>query len=140
MDKNIEKIAKEIAKQAHSGQFRRDGVTPYIKHPEAVVNKFKPHHHAMRSIAWLHDVIEDTLFTEDDLYDAGIPVHIIDAVVALTKDDEEEYFEYLKRVDANAFARRVKIADILCNLGDSPTKKQVAKYTKALTFLLEYKQ
>jgi (p)ppGpp synthase/HD superfamily hydrolase len=56
---NAVKKVEVIATKAHEGQYRRDGVTPYIEHPKAVAARVKGDEKA-EMVAWLHDVIEDT--------------------------------------------------------------------------------
>jgi hypothetical protein len=56
-------LAEQIARKAHVNQFRRDGVTPYITHPEAVVKKLGTESDDVLAVAWLHDVLEDTCVT-----------------------------------------------------------------------------
>jgi (p)ppGpp synthase/HD superfamily hydrolase len=126
-------LCEEIARNAHAGQYRRDGVTPYIVHPEDVASRLKTTEE--KCVAWLHDVVEDTDITAFDLYMKGVPSHIIKAVIDLTKIDGESYETFIYRVILNPLARQVKIADIESNLSDSPTDKQIAKYTEALKIL-----
>lgn len=128
----------EIARTAHLGQTRFDKVTPYFTHVEGVANFFCGDEETLRSISYLHDILEDTSITAEELrkkYDVSSLV--VQAVVALTKLEGEDYFVYLTRVKKNGWAKSVKIADILYNLGDSPSKNQVKKYAKALKFLLD---
>lgn len=127
--------AKKIAREAHAGQFRRDGVTPYITHPEAVAKKLTKEHEYVIAAAWLHDVLEDTQLTAAHLYSKGIPNGVVDAVSCLTKGAEMSYEDYLFQVRYNRIALKVKIADILHNLSDYPTEKQIIKYAKGLLFL-----
>ena len=130
------KIAIAIATKSHQGQFRRDGVTPYITHPEAVANAFPTKCEGLKAVAWLHDVLEDTNTTEEDLLQAGISLWVVQAVQYLTKTPGEDYLAYLARVKASGIAADVKVQDILHNLGDDPSPKQVKKYAIALKFLL----
>ena len=53
-------LAEKIATEAHKGQFRADGKTPFIEHPKAVAAFFSDDEWQLKVIAWLHDVIEDT--------------------------------------------------------------------------------
>jgi len=129
--------AQEIATQAHEGQFRRDGITPYIKHPEAVASFFKKGSMAWQ-VAWLHDVLEDTKWTEDDLVKAGMDDWVIVNVKWLTHRKEETYAQYITRVAHSEISKRIKIADIFANLSDSPTDRQKEKYRKALAVLLSF--
>lgn len=129
------KTAENIARQAHAGQFRRDGVTPCITHPEAIVARLKAKGGTDEELAtaWLHDVLEDA---KEPLDFRGLPSCVVTAVCLLTKRVYEEYDSYLATLKSNELARKVKIQDILHNLSDGPTKAQVLKYCKALTFLL----
>ena len=86
--------------------------------------------------AWLHDVLEDTSETPITLTAYGVPKIVVDAVVALTKVEGEAYPNYLSRVAGNPIARRVKIADMLSNLADSPTDHQIRKYASGLLALV----
>ena len=124
-------LAESIATKAHEGQFRRGGVTPYIEHPRAVVSRVSGDFEA-EIVAWLHDVIEDCGYTEESLVRAGIPTHCAAAVVLLTKTREMVYEDYLDEIAASPLATKVKIADMLSNLSDNPTKKQIQKYAKGL--------
>ena len=85
----------------------------------------------------LHDVLEDTKTTAHDLLNAGIDEDVVVAVQILTKHPSRSYDEYLKLVKLNDLARHVKIADMLSNLSDSPTIKQIRKYATGLLFLIE---
>lgn len=134
MQEAIAPIAEKIARQAHHGQFRRDGVRPYIVHPEAVASRVETDH--QKAVAWLHDVLEDTATTAEDLRAAAIPENIIEAVQLLTKSPNIPYADYLAKVRANELAKAVKVADMLSNLADTPTEKQILKYAKGLQILL----
>lgn len=128
-------IASSIARKAHEGQFRRDGITPYIIHPEAVAKSLGGEHPYVIAAAWLHDVLEDTQTSVVHLKNAGIPWQVIDAVELLTRADGQPYEDYLHRIAQDEIARKVKIADIRHNLSDAPTEKQISKYQKALLTL-----
>ena len=125
--------AENLAREAHSGQFRRDGVTPYIVHPEAVASRVTTPEE--KATAWLHDVLEDTQKTQQDLLNAGIPQNVVNAVVIMTKTPGVSYMDYLVNVKNDPIARVVKIADMNSNLADTPTPKQIAKYAEGLKFL-----
>ncbi len=77
--------AEQIARDAHSGQFRRDGVTPYIVHPESVASRVNTPEE--KATAWLHDVLEDTSVSQQDLLNAGIPENVVTAVVTMKKTE-----------------------------------------------------
>jgi len=132
---NLVSRAAELARVAHAGQFRRDGVTPFIRHPEAVASRVAGDPIA-EAVAWLHDVLEDTDLTVDDLREHQMPAEVIAGVVTLTKAGDMGYERYLSRIKADPLARKVKVADMLSNLSDHPTSRQIVKYAKGLLVLL----
>jgi (p)ppGpp synthase/HD superfamily hydrolase len=126
-------LAESVARLAHYGQFRRDGVTPYIVHPESVVRRLDGNDEKI--VGWLHDVVEDTPVSESHLVDFGFPQYIVDAVSAVTKREGQDIEDYYKGIKANPLACKVKIADMLCNLSCNPNPQTAVKYVKALLFL-----
>jgi hypothetical protein len=67
----------------------------------------------------LHDVLEDTTLTVDDLLNSGLPRTVVDAVVVLTHRPEDSYDEYIEGVANNELARTVKLADLADNLANN---------------------
>ena len=129
----LEHFAERIATILHSKQYRRDGKTPYIEHPRRVVERIRqkyPKNSVLVAIAWLHDVLEDTPMTLDDLQFFDFPNEVIVSVFVLTKG--KNYNVYLSNVMNYQLARLVKIEDILDNLNDDPSPRQKKKYIKAL--------
>lgn len=135
---SLELLAETIARKAHGTQFRRDGVTPYTNHLQAVVSRVTDRSLEAIATAWLHDTLEDTSETADSLRAAGIPETVIEAVKALTHTEHTPYREYLKLVAATPIAREVKIADMLSNLSDAPTLNQIRRYSTGLLYLTDY--
>lgn len=133
---NLENKAKAFATNAHNGQFRRDGITPYINHPEKVASMMDTDEE--KAVAWLHDVLEDTTVTADDL-SKEFPSHIVSCVQKLTKSNAP-YLDYLYTVSEWGITKRVKMADMLSNLTDDPTPKQVQKYTEGIMYLYSAKK
>lgn len=129
-------MAREIATKAHQGQFRRDGKTPYISHPQRVAKRLEGNPQA-QAVAWLHDVLEDTSVTSTELRQAGLGEDIIKAVEILTKTRGVKYLDYLQRVKASDLARQVKIQDMLDNLSDKPSDKQIVKYARGFLVLID---
>lgn len=135
-------LALKYATKAHKGQFRSDG-SAYIKHPERVANfvrRFKKSHNldALISAALLHDTIEDTDTTHEDLEKmfGGL---IASLVKELTSDEEKVKemgkTEYLaqKLSSMSSWALAIKLADRLDNIQDITTAKTPAwrrKYKK----------
>ena len=104
--------AYELARDAHAGQVDQGG-HPYILHLEEVARLVKTEEEKV--VALLHDIVEDTSVTLDDIYKTFGKV-IGDAVDAMTKrEGVEPFLGYLKRVQANPIARNVKIADMIHN-------------------------
>jgi (p)ppGpp synthase/HD superfamily hydrolase len=133
--------ARKIATVAHSGQYRRDGKTPYIFHLYSVIDKLKKecHPHVLAT-AWLHDVLEDTEITKENLASYGIPDGVIASVDRLTKKRGQSYHEYIELVTSDPIALKVKIADMLSNLGDEPTDDQIDKYAEGLKIAMNAKK
>lgn len=104
--------ADEMAEKAHEGQVDLAG-QDYINHPRRVAAGLRG---IEKIAALLHDVVEDTPNTLDDLTRAGFPAAVIEAVDALTKRPGEDYAAYIMRVKSNPTARRVKIEDLKDNM------------------------
>ena len=102
-----------IATQAHQGQKDRYGVI-YILHPIRVMLQFNSEPEMI--VAILHDIVEKTEWTLDQLHEQGFNEDIIEAVDLLTRRDSQPYMEYIDRLKVNPIARKVKIADIEDNM------------------------
>ena len=102
-----------LAVKAHHGQTDRSG-EPYILHPLRLM--FRQNSTTARIAAVLHDVVEDTSVTFDQLQDAGFSEEILDAVALLTHDPKDSYEEYVARIKPNPIARAVKLADLEDNM------------------------
>ncbi|HET7464675.1 MAG TPA: HD domain-containing protein [Longimicrobium sp.] len=105
--------AIRIAVEAHRGQKDRAGA-PYILHPLRML--FRVQTDAERMAAVLHDVVEDTAWTLDDLRARGFPAEVVDAVDHLTRRPGESYEQFVGRAATHPVARRVKLADLEDNL------------------------
>ena len=137
MEKVFE-IALRIAVEAHMGQRDKNGM-PYILHPLAVASKVDGLE--LKTIAILHDTIEDTDVTADFLLERGIPKDIVEVVELLTKPKDEDYESYLRRVKENPKAKAVKLADLAHNTDPSRAsglnELRRAKYELAKKVLVE---
>ncbi len=106
--------ALKLAIEAHDGQEDRNG-QPYIGHVMRVC--YAGHTLAEKIVGALHDVVEDTHWTIEDLKSEGFSPEIIDGVIAITHDDENESYEdYLLRILRNPVALRVKLNDLTDNM------------------------
>ena len=137
---NMERKAYEIAKKAHEGQLDK-GDKPYIEHVLKVADSFQDNYEA-RIVALLHDVIEDSSYTYDDIEREGFTENILKALRVITKEDDMDYMSYIKKVYSNELARMVKIEDLKHNMDLSiipnPTDAdytRVNKYKNALVYL-----
>lgn len=132
-----------LATTAHAGQFDRGG-NPYILHPMKVMHYLKSNDEELQCIALLHDVIEDTKVTWQDLRDIGCTDRVIAGVEALTKLPGQSYEEYKERVFANVDAMRVKSCDLRHNTDIRRLKgisqKDIDRMAKYQTFYLEIQQ
>jgi len=129
-----------LATTAHAGQFDRGG-NPYILHPLKVMHYLKSDDEELQCIALLHDVIEDTSTTWEDLRAIGCTDRIIAAVEALTKMPGQTYDEYKQRVFANTDAMKVKLCDLRHNTDIRRLKgiseKDILRLEKYNRFFLE---
>lgn len=120
-----------IAAEAHAGQKDKAGA-PYVLHPIRVMLRVTTPEERMAAV--LHDVVEDTPWTLEDLAREGFPADVVSAVDALTRRDRETYEEFVVRAGAHAIARRVKLADIEDNLDPTripnPTQKDLDRFER----------
>lgn len=107
-------IALQIATKAHAGQVDRDG-NPVILHPLTV--GLMGHTDEERMAGFLHDVVEDTDYTFDDLLEAGIPSGVVNALRLLTHDKNTPYYDYVQQIidSRNPIALQVKYNDLKHN-------------------------
>lgn len=133
----VANTARVVAITAHAGAYDKLG-EPYLNHVRRVVaSQVRPDY---RAVAWLHDVVEDTGVTLDDLRDIGFPDEVVEAVDAITHRPSEPRSDYYARVRANKIAWAVKLADVIDNVDperlgrlDPATRVRLtAKYEKAL--------
>ena len=131
--------AYEIAKKVHLGQIDKAG-EDYIKHPEKVASFVNSDEE--KAVAYLHDVIEDTELTLEDLREYGFSEEVLKAVDVITKKKGQDYQTYLNSVKENKLARVVKLADLrhnsdltrLINITEKDIERK-EKYQKAIDFL-----
>jgi len=105
--------ALEIALQAHRGQKDRYG-EPYIFHPLRIMARV--HTTDQKIVALLHDVVEDSAWTIEQLKQEGFSSDIVEAVQALTKNPGEDYMNYVMRTAVTNLSRTVKMADLEDNM------------------------
>jgi len=145
--------AQALSQWAHQGQKRRSG-EPYFLHPQEVANIVRKYYDDNETYftAMLHDALEDgiPLGNIDDaesffnmllseLPHSSIQVidNIYNSVVDLTKPKKTNYLQYVTKLVSNPIAFRVKLADIMQNVSDLPSDRQLEKYVKTKIMLTE---
>ncbi|MBQ6272733.1 MAG: HD domain-containing protein [Oscillospiraceae bacterium] len=131
--------AMRLAYEAHQGQWDKSGV-PYVFHPLHLAEQMPDEDCTVAAL--LHDVVEDTETTLEDLRKMGFSPRALEAVSLLTHDPAEPYLDYVARVKQNPVARTVKLADLRHNSDlrriDRVTEKDLArveKYAAAIRLL-----
>lgn len=127
--------AIELAVTAHRGQKDRSG-RPYILHPLWLMQQFEDARAMI--VAVLHDTVEDSSLTLQDLKSEGFSEEIVEAIDALTRRKDETYEQFILRLKPQPLALRIKLADIEHNLDvrrlsqlNKDDLKRVDKYHKA---------
>jgi (p)ppGpp synthase/HD superfamily hydrolase len=137
------KKAMQISFQAHKDQVDKSGI-PYIFHPIHLAEQMETEEAVI--VALLHDVVEDTNWSTNELEQEGFSKDIIDALLLLTHSAEIEYLDYIGKIkqSSNQYAKIVKIADLKHNSDisrfdhiDDAISKRIEKYTKAISILTE---
>lgn len=135
------KKALKLCFEAHRDQLDKSGM-PYVFHPFHLAEQMDTEEKVV--VALLHDVVEDTDYTIEDLSEMGFGKEIIDAITLLTHAPDVEYMDYVRNIKKNPIAKAVKLADLAHN--SDPTRLEVLdeyavkrneKYSKAIALLKE---
>lgn len=134
------KRAMQIACEAHYGQVDKSGF-PYIFHPFHLAEQMDTEEECI--VALLHDTVEDTSVTIEQLEKEGFSSNVIQAIKLLTHDKSVDYLEYVRNLKNNPIARKVKLADLRHNSDPArgiknPTERdklRQQKYKKAIAIL-----
>ena len=137
----LTKKALRLCFDAHKEQTDKTGM-PYVFHPFHLAEQMTDEISTV--CALLHDVVEDTDYTFEDLSKMGYPSEVIDVLKLLTHDPEVPYFDYVKAISANPIAKQVKLADLAHNSDvtrldeiDERAVTRTEKYKKAIVMLSE---
>ena len=106
---NLTKKALKISFQAHKNQLDKSGI-PYVYHSFHLAEQMDDEYSVC--VALLHDVVEDTEMTIDDLTEQGFPPEVTEALLLMTHDDSVPYMDYIKKIKTNSLATKVKLADL----------------------------
>ncbi len=126
----ITKKAMIVAYNAHHGQTDPTGV-PYIFHPMHLAEQMTDE--TTTAAALLHDVVEDTPITLDDLRREGFPENVLQVVDLLTHREGVPYLDYVRALKSNPAARAVKLADLTHNSTITRVNEITAKDMEYLT-------
>ncbi len=127
--------AMRIAYEAHHGQEDVNGV-PYIFHPFHVAEQMEDEITAC--VALLHDIVEDTDVTIEELQKI-FPSEVTGAVALLTRNRDEDYFDYVRKIKDNSVAKAVKLGDLAHNMDESRlcggrvSREQIEKWRRKYT-------
>lgn len=134
--------AMRIAKRVHAGQKDKAGAEYYL-HPFHVASQVKTEEEKI--VAYLHDVVEDSEVSLEDLKKEGFSERVVAAIDAISKRKGEEYDLYLQRVAKNRLASTVKLADLRHNADVTryvaPTRQDIErshKYEERIRVFREY--
>ncbi len=136
---DLTKKALKLCFAAHKYQLDKSGM-PYVFHPFHLAEQMTDEETTV--VALLHDVVEDTSYTIEDLREMGFPESVLEAIRLMTHEDGESYLDYVARLKANPIARAVKLADLQHNSDltrldtvDERALARVEKYKKAIALL-----
>lgn len=110
--------------EAHKHQKDQSGV-PYIFHPLHLAEQMETEDEICTAL--LHDVVEDSDWTLEDLHREGFPQNVCEALSAMTHDADTPYMTYILRLRSNPLAKKVKQADLIHNM-DLSRLNQVTEY------------
>lgn len=138
------RLAMQVAYEAHQGQFDKGGV-PYVFHPYEVAQGVGDDEYAICT-ALLHDVMEDTALTEEDLRKYGFPEEVLEALCLLTRRPDTDYMDYIRTLSKNPLAVKVKLSDLrhnsmlsrFCTLKERDFER-LEKYSEARMYLEQVK-
>lgn len=135
------KKALSLCFEAHKNQKDKSGM-PYVFHPFHLAEQMETEETTI--VALLHDLIEDTDYTLENLTEMGFEENITNAIALMTHNPEVEYMDYVSAIKNNPIAKTVKIADLKHNSDlsrldfvDEKALKRRVKYLKALALLEE---
>lgn len=133
------KKAMKLCFEAHKDQTDKSGL-PYVFHPFHLAEQMPDEDTTI--VALLHDVVEDTDYTLDDLRGMGFGGKVMDALELMTHDDDVPYMEYVAKLKDNSVAHTVKLADLRHNSDltrldfiDDTARERVEKYAQAISLL-----
>lgn len=117
-------IAEKFSKMAHAGQRDKGGASYYL-HPKTVASMCETEDEKI--VAYLHDVVEETKYTIEDIKKLGFNKKVIEGIKYMTHDKSTSYDDYIKKIKTCDLARKVKINDLKNNMDLSRLKEVTEK-------------
>ncbi len=138
---DMTKKALQLSFLAHKDQTDKSGM-PYVFHPFHLAEQMPDEDTTI--VALLHDVVEDTPYTLDDLREMGFSEKVLAALTLMTHDKRIPYMDYVAKIKENKIAMTVKLADLKHNSDlsrldtvDEKALKRIEKYRQAIALLSE---
>ena len=138
---DMTKKALKLCFEAHKEQVDKSGL-PYVFHPFHLAEQMESEETTV--VALLHDVVEDTNYTIEDLTAMGFDKAVTDAIALMTHADGVDYMDYVRAIKENPIAKAVKLADLTHNselsrldIIDEKALQRVKKYKEAIKILSE---
>lgn len=135
------KKALKLCFEAHKNQEDKSGM-PYVFHPFHLAEQMQDEKTTI--VALLHDLVEDTDYTFDDLRKMGFDDDVITALMLMTHDEAVPYMTYVAQIKPNPIAKAVKLADLKHNsdlsrldIVDEKALKRKEKYAEAIRLLTD---
>lgn len=137
----LTKKALKLSFQAHKEQVDKGGM-PYVFHPFHLAEQMDAEETV--AVALLHDVVEDTEYTLQEIADMGFPKTVVEALKLMTHDLSVPYMDYVAKIKGNPVAKAVKLADLRHNSDlsrlneiDEKSLLRIQKYKEAIALLEE---
>ena len=137
----VTKKALKLCFEAHKEQTDKSGM-PYVFHPFHLAEQMETEETTV--VALLHDLVEDTNYTIEDLTAMGFGKSITDAIALMTHAEGVNYMDYVRAIKENPIAKAVKLADLKHNsdlsrldIIDEKALRRKEKYQKAIALLSE---
>lgn len=133
------KKALQLSFEAHKNQVDKSGI-PYVYHPFHLAEQMDSEEAVI--VALLHDVVEDTEYTIEDIAEMGFSKPVTEALMLMTHDEAVPYMDYVSKIKPNPIARAVKLADLRHNsdisrldVVDDKARNRIQKYQAAIALL-----
>lgn len=136
---DLTKRALKLCFAAHKDQTDKSGL-PYVFHSFHLAEQMPDE--LTTVVALLHDVVEDTPYTLEDLAKLGFPQKVLSTLARLTHDPSVPYLDYVAALKEDPIARQVKLADLRHNSDltrldhvDEKARQRAEKYAAAIRLL-----